>query len=195
METEPARGKPETPTKSSKNLGRLLYRVFYEFFLVKISSWLFVIGGVLLVSEILTVIIDSGSRYLPWPNPFQGGALELEELQMGMLSAFVLGFTWYLKGHIRIELLRERMKPRMGAGADTLAGLCGLLYSAGASWGIFKTALENRAIDARTDMLQIPVAPFQFIFAAVFMHFSIVFLAYTIRSIHRIFHPSVEELE
>jgi TRAP-type C4-dicarboxylate transport system permease small subunit len=172
---------------------RNLKEWLYEWFLVKPSLWLFVMGGVLMVSQVLTVVADSGSRFLPWPNPFLGGALEIEELQMGLLSAMMLGYTWFLGGHIRIELFRERMKPRPGAVSDTLAGICGVVYSAGASWGVLKAAFNSWAIDARTDILQLPIAPFQFFFAGAFLHLTLILLAYTIQSIYQIIYPPAPE--
>jgi len=189
LETETLAHKTPPATESVLDWKQWLYK----WFLVKPSLWLFVVGGVMMVSQVLTVIIDSGSRHLPWPNPFHGGALEIEELQMGMLSAMMLGYTWFLGGHIRIELLREKLKPRAGAVADTLAGVCGVVYSAGASWGVLKTALDNLAIDARTDMLQIPVAPFQIFFAGAFIHFTLILVAYTIQNIRQVIHPGAPE--
>jgi TRAP-type C4-dicarboxylate transport system permease small subunit len=189
LETESSKDQAPTTAKSVLNWDQWLYK----WFLVKPSLWLFVVGGVLMVSQVLTVVADSGSRFLPWPNPFLGGALEIEELQMGLLSAMMLGYTWFLGGHIRIELFREKMKPRAGAVSDTLAGICGVVYSAGASWGVLKAAFNSWAIDARTDILQLPIAPFQFFFAGAFIHFTLILLAYTIRSIYRIIYPPAPE--
>jgi TRAP-type C4-dicarboxylate transport system permease small subunit len=195
LETETLKSEAPATAKGPPSWAQWLYKIFYQWLLIKGSRLLFVLGGVMIVSQVLTVIIDSGSRYFPWGNPFGGGGIEIEELQMGMLSAMMLGYTWFLGWHIRIELLRDKMKPRLGAIADTLAGVCGVLYSAGVSWGVLKNGLDNWSMDSHTDMLQIPIAPFQIFFTLVFIHFTFILLAYSIQSIYRIFNPAEAELK
>lgn len=181
----------ETPatSKSAPRWAQWLYKVFNDWLLVKGSRLLFVLAGIMMVVQVLTVVVDALFRRLPWPHPFHGGGLELEELQMAMLTAMMLGYTWFLRGHIRIELFREKMKPRLGAVADTFAGVCGLVYSAAVFRGILRNTLNNFSLDMRTDMLDLPIAPFQMLFTLVFLQFIFILFGYTVKSIYRIFNP------
>jgi TRAP-type C4-dicarboxylate transport system permease small subunit len=166
----------------------LYYKVFYDWVLVKASRLMFVLAGILLMIQIFTVIIDAVFRHIPGFQPFQGGGLELEELQMAMLTVMMIGYTWFLHGHIRIELFREKMKHPLDAIADAFAGACGLIYCTAAFKGILTLALNNFSLDMRTDMLEIPLAPFQMFFAILFLHFFLILVHYTAESIYRIFH-------
>lgn len=168
---------------------QLLYNAFNQWLLIKGARYLFVIGGVIMMSQILTVVIDTLFRHTSWPNPFRGGALEIEELQMGMMAVLCLANTWYLGGHINIELLREKMKSRQGSIADVFAGICGVIFCANVSWGLMLEARNNLIIGLRTDVLQIPIGPLEIFFCATFLHFTLVLLDYTLKSAYRVYRP------
>ena len=164
-------------------------RFFYLWFIVKGSRLLFIVGGVVIIVQVVTVAIDVSFRNSPWQSPFGGGSLELLEILMAMLAVLILSYTWLLGGHIRIDMLRVKVSPRKGAVLDVFSGLCGIVYTAAVAWGLMDEALYSLDLELKTDMLNLPIAPFQIAFTVLFLHFSLVLITFTAKSAYHIIRP------
>lgn len=186
MKSEPIKGVERVVTKQNPAFA-LLDKVINNWLLAKGARLQYAFGGILLISQVIVIVVDSGSRLFGLASPFMGGANEVVELQMGLLAAVILGNTWFLEGHVRIELLRDKMSRRSQELLDVFSAICGLLYCVAVCWGVWGNALDAFAMGARTDSLQIPIAPFLFIFTAAFIHFSLILLASAIRNAHDMF--------
>jgi TRAP-type C4-dicarboxylate transport system permease small subunit len=166
---------------------------FRQWILVKGAALQWAFAGLLLISQVFIIVVDTLFRYTSWNNLFAGGAMEIVELQMGLMTGLILGNTWLLRGHIRIELLHDKMNPRGRAIVDLFAGTFGLVYVGGVVWGVWWLGLDNLVMSARTDVLELPVWPAQIIFSVALGHFGLILASYTYQKIWEVFRPQYDQ--
>ncbi|MFC1916577.1 TRAP transporter small permease [Chloroflexota bacterium] len=135
------------------------------------------VAGVCVVLMGLITFFTVVLRRTPFGGGWMIGGLEIVQLLMAMVSVFALAFTWYLGGHIRIGLIREKIKnPRIKGLIDAPAALFGLVWIGFLAWGLWGVSMYNMQQKAFTTMLGIPESPWMFAFLIVMVHFFFVFL-------------------
>jgi TRAP-type C4-dicarboxylate transport system permease small subunit len=142
-------------------------------FLLFGSKVMTVFAGAILVSMMILVLIDIVVRrfslHVPWGNNF-----EYVEISMAMLSFLTLAWCWYVGAHIRIEVLLDRLTAKAKGILCLIATFISLCCTGTLAWSLLRLGLKS--IDRGTgSMLQdIPIGPFQIMFAIAMMHLSLV---------------------
>lgn len=154
---------------------------YSELFLYKGSQWLSILARTALIVSILVnfymVIIR---KLFPAFGLTMGtgivGGYEITEVAMVFIVTCALCDTWYTAGHLRLGLVRDRMKERPKAALDTFCAFLAIFLMAIFVWAVFLQAMRFLAIGASTPIMQIPISPFGIIFCIVIAHAFLVFL-------------------
>ncbi|MFC1916916.1 TRAP transporter small permease [Chloroflexota bacterium] len=140
----------------------------------QIGAW---IVGVCIVLMGLVTFLTVVLRRSPLAGGWMIGGIEIVQILMAMVSVFALAFTWYLGGHIRIGLIRERVRsPRKRGLLDGAATFLGMLWIAAATWGLWGVSMNNLYLGSATTMQGIREAPFLLAFFIAMGHFAFVLL-------------------
>ncbi|MFC1916875.1 TRAP transporter small permease subunit [Chloroflexota bacterium] len=135
------------------------------------------VGGIGIVLMALIVFGTVLLRRSPLGGGWMIGGIEITMLLMAMVSVCSIAYCWYLGGHIRIGIIRERIRSlRKLAALDAFATFMALPWILAATFGLWQISMENMRIGGFTRMLYIPEAPFMIIFTIVMGHFFFVLL-------------------
>lgn len=109
-------------------------------FFAHVGAWC----GMLLM---LAVCIDVATRQFSLPKPFGWNATQLQESEYWLhtfLFALVIGWAYKRQAHVRIDLLRDYMRPRTKYVVEILGILAFLLtYSALGAWLCIEYAMTS----------------------------------------------------
>ncbi|MFW6126057.1 MAG: TRAP transporter small permease [Chloroflexota bacterium] len=152
----------------------LVNRGFSEVFLFKGSKVFAFLGGVCLLALMMVTFITVVFRSLPMRSDWLVGGYEFSEMFMAMLTPFAMAYAWYKAGHVRIGLVRDKVPPRVRALIDALSSLLGAVFCFFVAWGVYKLGITSLDIGRATNLRDIPIGPFQFLFIAVMGHFMLV---------------------
>lgn len=124
--------------------------------LARLSNLMFALAGVALTAMMLLTAVDVALRAFSRPLT---GAYEL----VGLLGALALGLalpqTTLAKGHVRMDLLTDRLTSRGKARLSVLTRLMGLGFFAVAGFNLFVLGQNLRQADEVTLTLQVPQHP------------------------------------
>ncbi|MFC1861445.1 TRAP transporter large permease subunit [Chloroflexota bacterium] len=118
--------------------------------------------GILAVMMFLTAV-DVSLRYV-FNRPIPG-SMELTELMMAVLVAFGLGYTQIHKGHVAVDLVISRFRPRVQAVINTITCLFGLGIFSLITWRTILYAGNQRLDELTSSVLLIPLHPFIYVVA------------------------------
>lgn len=163
------------PTMLPGWLGRF-GRAVSQGFLFKGSYVIGSVAGFGVIVLGLVTLVTVISRHSPIAGPWLRYGFEVSELSMGLVSVLAISYCWYVGGHIRITLLRERARPRNKTILDVISAFLVFVWVIAIVWGMWRMAIESLAFGVSTNNLGIPVAPFQIVFAIVMAHFVLVAL-------------------
>jgi len=145
------------------------------------------IGMVFLILLMLIITADIVLR-ATLNQPIRG-ADEIAQLMMLIVVFLAVAFTQYKKAHIAVDLLHSRFPQKARAIVDSFTcllslGICGLI-----AWQ--SLAYVNRLADLNkvSDILMIPLAPFEVIVFVGFLLFGLVLLVDFLRSLGRVARP------
>lgn len=120
-------------------------------------------GGLVLVGLAALVIYEVFMRYF-FGRPFRGG-FEVTELAMSIIVACGLPYTAIIRGHVSVDLFSRTLdRPAyrwLNFGVHTLGALALALLA----WQAWKHALSSMSYGDLTNMMRIPMYPFQFAIA------------------------------
>ena len=154
----------------------LLERAVAEAVLFKPASWAVHLTAAAIVGMLLANLFVVTVRISPWAGTWPGAPYDIAMLLMGVGSVLAIAYTWYEGGHIRITFVRERCGPRARAFLDALAAFVFLVWFVGVTWGMWFVAQDSLFRGQSTMAIQIPVAPFIFVFCFIAGHFLLVLL-------------------
>ncbi len=98
-----------------------------------------------------------GTQFLGWPIP---GAKELTESTMVLIVFGALTYAQIRRGHIRVELVYTRMKPRTRAAMDVITILAALVFFSFLFWqGIGEAIHSWRILEADVGLIRFPLYP------------------------------------
>jgi len=108
-------------------------------------------------------------------------SVEATELIMGMMIYLGIGYTTFLRGHIRVDILVINLAPRVQAVLDFITGSIGLLIAVVISWRLWIQAVSRHSNNDLTQIAEVPVWPYAFImaFACMLMVTSLIYQLYT----------------
>lgn len=108
-------------------------------------------------------------------------AVEATELIMGMMIYLGIGYTTFIKGHIRVDILISNMSARMQAVLDFITGSVGLLITVLISWRLWIQAISRYDNNDLTQIAEVSVWPYAIVMAiaCMLMVTSLMFHLYT----------------
>ena len=155
--------------QSNKNLNNLNERV---------TLWLARIGSIGLAGMMFLTLFDVVGRAFDHPISV---SVEVTEIIMGMMIYLGLGYTTFLRGHIRVDILIINMSPRIQSLLDLITGVIALLIAILISWRLWIYAHSRLVNGDLTQIGEVPVWPYAFImaFSSMLMVTSLLLYIYT----------------
>ncbi len=138
-------------------------------------SMVAVVGCVALV---MTDVIRYNLTNEPIP-----GTHELVELIASVILSTSIAYVTFMKGHVSVDILVDRFRPRTQAFFDLVNSIISLLFTAWLTVGVFIMALRNLRYGWVTGVLEIPRAPFMFLIAAALVLTCLVLFMYAIKAV------------
>ena len=129
--------------------------------MTKISSFLALISGAMLLVIMTLMFIDVMGRYLfSAPLTF---AVEAVELLMGVSIAFGLALTTLNRGHITVDFLTHVNSRPLQKVLSLFANLLTLVFFAFAAWQLLRKTISNYDDGFYTQILEFPIYPATFL--------------------------------
>lgn len=134
----------------------------------RVTLWLARGGSVGLAVMMFLTLFDVIGRSFDHPIV---GTVEVTELIMGMMVYLGVGYTTFMRGHIRVDILITHLRPRVQAALDLLTISIGFLFTATICWRLFLQAQSRIENGDVTQIWELPVWPAAWIMAiaCVFM--------------------------
>ena len=148
--------------------------------------------GLVVIMMVLTSA-DVIGRYL-FNAPLKG-AYELGLLVMVGVVFGSLAFTAVLKGHISIELLTHRLRPRAQAILNALGALIGIIVFSLIGWQGIDKIKYFIEFGYTSDMLRIPIYPAPIVLVVGSFILCLVLLGQFVGYIREIFKPKSSSVE
>ncbi len=126
----------------------------------KILNW---VGYISLIGIVLVTCVDVFGRYC-LNKPLLGG-FELLELSMAVLGGFAMLYTTTQRGHISVDLFFIRFSRRTQVILDSFGSLLGFGIWGIMAYQIYLLGIRLLKSGESTNLLRIPLSPFQFILA------------------------------
>jgi TRAP-type C4-dicarboxylate transport system permease small subunit len=104
------------------------------------------------------------------------GTNELSEFMMIIVVYLAMAYTQHTKSHVSVDLVISRFPQRVQDVIDTCIYLLSLAICSLITWRAFADVERLMVIQRVSDVLNIPVAPFQSVMAVGFFMFSLVLL-------------------
>ena len=143
-------------------------------------------GGLILALPGMIFLVAAAviARYV-FNSPLLG-AQEVVNLLLlvGVFSS--LAHSWVTGAHVRLELLVNRLPSRWRVGADSLAAAAGVCVFGLLSSALILGAADFRQVGAETEVLHIPLWPFQLYAALCSLLFVLVAFASFVRTLLRV---------
>ena len=144
--------------------------------LYNVAQRLFVIAGVGVCVMGTITVVTVFSRKAAVTGPWLMSGLEIVTFLLAMITALAAAAVWYKRGHIRVGIIRDRRGPRAQAIMDIVSTVLFLVWVVAIAWGILDVGITNYVINERTLTSEIPIGPFQIVFAVLMVHFAFVLL-------------------
>jgi TRAP-type C4-dicarboxylate transport system permease small subunit len=104
------------------------------------------------------------------------GTNELSEFMMIIVVYLAVAYTQYTKSHVSVDLVISRFPQRIQDIIDSFIYLLSLIICSLMTWRAFADVKRIFDINRVSDVLNVPVAPFQLVMASGFFLFSVVLL-------------------
>ena len=141
------------------------------------------IGIAFLILLMLLITADVLLRaLLKWPIL---GTNELSEFMMIIVVYLAIAYTQHKKSHVSVDLLITRFPKKVQAIVDSVTYFLGFSLCTLIAWQAFVDVGRLRDIGRVSDILSIPVAPFQLVMAIGFVVFCLVLLLDLLHSIRK----------
>jgi TRAP-type C4-dicarboxylate transport system permease small subunit len=104
------------------------------------------------------------------------GSQEVAELLMLLFIVFGLAYCAWKQGHIRVDLILQRVSKKANLGFDIFANFFSFVFYFFITWQAIQFGFDNIRDKSVTTILTIPHPPFNFILAAAAALVALVFL-------------------
>tara|TARA_B100001142_G_scaffold284642_1_gene298402 strand:+ start:1339 stop:1878 length:540 start_codon:yes stop_codon:yes gene_type:complete len=128
----------------------------------RVTLWLARIGSIGLAGMMFLTLFDVIGRAFDHPIAV---SVEATEIIMGMMIYLGLGYTTFLRGHIRVDILIINLSPRIQAILDFITGIIAILIAMLVSWRLWIYANSRLVNGDLTQIGEVPVWPYAFIMA------------------------------
>jgi len=163
MKNLKAVGGISTPAKVAGWL-KLVDKSITKGLLIRGSRAMAVTAAIALLLLLLMTVTDVVYRNTGNMPPWKGGGFELTELFMPIVSGMGFLWCWYKGGHVRVDFVLDRLPLRFRYGYTAFISLCGAIFLGGATWAMIIITSNSFRTDSASQMLRMPVWPFQLIF-------------------------------
>ena len=120
-------------------------------------------AGAALIAMMLFTVADMALRGLGRPV---AGSFEIIGWLSAAAMALALGYTQLHRGHVAIDLVTMRLRPRTRALVEVLVGLAGLLLLVAVARYLVGHARELQLTGSRSETLKVVVYPWVYVAAA-----------------------------
>ena len=134
----------------------------FEYFNERATLWLARCGSAGLAIMMFLTLFDVIGRAFDYPIT---GSVEVTELIMGLMIYLGVGYTTFLRGHIRVDILITNFSPRTQAILDSFTGIVALAITILISWHLFRLASGLLNNNDTTQIWEISLWPFGFVMA------------------------------
>ncbi len=129
-----------------------------EKIVILVTRWLNWIAAVTLIVVMGIVCANVVGRSF-WGTPVKG-TVDIVSLLGAIIVGWAIAYTQVLKGHIRIDLLLQRLPSRVQYIIDSVIDLAGLALFALISWQTVIFAKANFEVGELSEVLKLPITPF-----------------------------------
>ena len=123
-------------------------------------AWVAMFAIVVCVALVVTDVI----RYQAIREPLPG-THEVVELIASVILSMGIGYLTFVRGHVAVGILVDRLRPRVQAVFDLVTGVIALGFTIWLTLGVVEMALRNQRYGWVTGVLEIPRAPFMYLIA------------------------------
>ncbi len=129
-------------------------------FITEKMAWVAMVAILACVALVVTDVI----RYQAVSKPVPG-THEIVELIASVILSMGIGYLTFVRGHVSVGILVDRLRPRVQAVFDVVTGVIALGFTIWLTEGVVGMALRNLRYGWVTGVLEIPRAPFMFLIA------------------------------
>ena len=122
----------------------------------RIIIFMNVIAGIALTFIILLTVCDVALRALGRPIL---GVYEIVAMAGGIVIGFVTPFTSWVRGHIFMDFVIERLSPRVKNAFDVVTRCVGIALFLMISWNVIKIGTNLYSVDEVSLTLELPLFP------------------------------------
>jgi len=144
-------------------------------------AWVSMAAVVGCVALVMSDVIRYNLIHEPIP-----GTHELVELIASVILSTSIAYVTFVKGHVSVDILVDRLRPRTQAFFDLVNSIISLAFTAWLTVGVFIMAMRNHRYGWVTGVLQIPRAPFMFLIGMALGLTCLVLVMYLIRAVIQI---------
>jgi len=128
-------------------------------FILRLSRMAQVIAGIALTGMMGLTVTDVTLRSFGRPIV---GSYEIVALMGALVVGFSLPFTSWVRGHIYVDFLVQKLSPGPRAGFHFSTRILGILLFSLIAWNLFKMGLDLQKSGEVSPTLQIPFYPIVF---------------------------------
>jgi TRAP-type C4-dicarboxylate transport system permease small subunit len=150
-----------------------------------VTRWAHNIGSGVLAAMMFLTAADVTLRYA-FNSPILG-SYELQEFMMVTMIAMGIGYCAFLKGHINVDILFNKLPQRVQATFNVFHYLIAACLFALVTWRTFLEGLLMQSRNMTSTVLYIPVLPFYCVAAFGSAVLCLAFLYNSIESLSKVF--------
>jgi TRAP-type C4-dicarboxylate transport system permease small subunit len=148
-----------------------------------LTRWLnWMAGAALIVVMVIVCANVIGRGFFETPVK---GTVDIVSLLGAIVIGWAIAYTQVVKGHIRVDLLVQRLPHRIQYILDSVIDLFGLALFALISWQTIIFAKANFEVGELSEVLKIPITPFACVVAMGCIALALVLLIDLIKSVSK----------
>jgi len=129
-------------------------------FITEKMAWVAMVAILACVAVVMTDVIRYQLVHKPLP-----GTHEVVELIASVILSMGIGYLTFVRGHVSVGILVDRLRPRVQAVFDIVTGVIALGLTIWLTAGVVEMALRNYRYGWVTGVLEISRHPFMFLIA------------------------------
>jgi TRAP-type transport system small permease protein len=144
--------------------------------IMRISKGMVVISCLMLTVMLVISTADVAGRYF-FTHPIDG-TFEIVSMSFVICGAFAIGYTQLVKGHIAINILTDRLKPRAQKILLIISHTISLAVCILVAWQGWGRMIDyyHKTLGGETLTLGMPLWPFMLMFALGFFWIAVIFI-------------------
>ncbi|MDD5700823.1 MAG: TRAP transporter small permease subunit [Dehalococcoidales bacterium] len=149
----------------------------------RITQVFYGVGLVILAAMALLTLVDVIGR-TGFNKPISG-SYELTEYIFAMGVALVIGYSVFLKSHIRIDMVVDKLPMQAQVVLEIISHFFCFVFFLAMSWAVLQGAIKVQDHGTNSGVLAIPLFPVYYVLAFGSLLGGIVFFLYFLKVIHQ----------